>query len=338
MRAWREVSELKMLYPLMGVLSLVLLAYVGVAGAHLTALFGVAIPYVAFVMFLGGFVYRVLKWGSSPVPFRIPTTCGQQESLPWIKQNRLENPSTTVGVIGRMALEILLFRSLFRNIKTEKRGDRLAYGSAKWLWLGGLAFHWSMLIIVLRHLRLFLEPVPAFVTALGDLDSFLQIGIPLLYLTDGLILAALTYLLLRRVFVPQIRYISQPADYFPLFLLLGITISGILMRYVWKVDIIAVKEFTMSLATLKPQLPAGIAVIFYIHVLLVSALFAYFPLSKLMHMGGVFLSPTRNMINNSRQVRHVNPWNYPVQVHSYEEYEADFRAKMKKAGLPLETE
>ncbi len=337
MWAWREVRELKILYPLLGVLALVLLAYAGV-GAHLNVFFGIVVPYLAFLLFLVGFMVRVITWGRSPVPFRIPTTCGQQKSLPWIKQNRLENPSSALGVVGRMTLEVLLFRSLFRNLKTEKRGDRLAYGSAKWLWLGGLVFHWSFLIIVLRHLRLFMEPVPVLITQLGDLDSFLQIGIPLFYITDGLILAALTYLFLRRVLVPQIRYISLQADYFPLFLLLGIAASGVLMRYVWKVDIVEVKALTMSLVTLRPEVPLSIGAIFYIHLFLVSALFAYFPLSKLMHMGGVFLSPTRNMINNSRSVRHINPWNYPVQVHTYEAYEAEFRAKMKKAGLPLETE
>ena len=42
------------------------------------------------------------------------------------------------------------------------------------------------------------------------------------------------------------------------------------------------------------------------------------------------------MPNNSRAVRHVNPWNYPVKVHSYQEYEEEFGEKMKKVGLPLE--
>jgi len=68
----------------------------------------------------------------------------------------------------------------------------------------------------------------------------------------------------------------------------------------------------------------------------VSVLLAYFPFSKLMHLAGVFLSPTRNLSNNSRFVRHVNPWNYPVKVHTYEEYEEEFRDKMIEAGLPVD--
>jgi len=55
-----------------------------------------------------------------------------------------------------------------------------------------------------------------------------------------------------------------------------------------------------------------------------------------MHMAGVFLSPTRNLANNSRYVRHVNPWNYPVKFHTYEEYEDDFRDVMIEAGLPVD--
>lgn len=323
---------------LLAVIVLALTAWVGVELLHLTTVFGIIVPYLALLVFLTGFIYRVVKWGESPVPFSIPTTCGQQRSLPWIKQDKIENPATIWGVAGRMALEVLLFRSLFRNTKTEKNGSQLAFGSAKWLWFGSLLFHWSMLIVLIRHLRFFLNPVPAAIQGLESLDSFLQIGVPLLYITDILLVSALTYLFLRRVAIPQIKYISQAADYFPLFLLLGIAISGILMRYFLKVDVVGVKELTMSLVHLKPAAAAGIGSIFYIHLFLICSLFAYFPFSKLMHGGGIFMSPTRNLANNSRIVRHINPWNYEVKTHSYAEYEDEFRDKMRKAGLPLEKE
>ncbi|NIQ91625.1 MAG: menaquinol oxidoreductase, partial [Pseudomonas stutzeri] len=80
----------------------------------------------------------------------------------------------------------------------------------------------------------------------------------------------------------------------------------------------------------------GVGFIFFVHLFLVSVLFAYFPFSKLMHLGGVFMSPTRNLANNSRRVRHVNPWNYDVKTHTYEEYEDEFRDVMRGAGIPLE--
>ena len=327
------------LFAFSAVVALALIAYLGVKGAGLYFLFGVIVPYAAVATFVIFFILRVLKWAGSPVPFCIPSTCGQQKSLPWIKQAKLENPSSTLGVIGRMALEVLFFRSLFRNLKTQmKDGGKLVYGEAKWLWLAGLAFHWSFLIILTRHLRFFIGHVPFAIKMVEGLDSFLQIGVPLLYITDAVILAAVTYLFLRRVLIPQVRYISLPADYFPLFLILGVVISGILMRYFFKVNIVGVKMLTMSLVSFEPSVPEGIGVIFYIHLFLISTLFAYFPFSKLMHMGGVFLSPTRNMANDSRMKRHINPWNYPVHVHTYEEYENDFREKMKEAGIPVEKE
>ena len=108
------------------------------------------------------------------------------------------------------------------------------------------------------------------------------------------------------------------------------------MRYIDKIDIAKAKEFIMGLATLHPVSPAGLGNIFFIHVTFVSALLIYFPFSKLMHMGGVFLSPTRNMKADTRQERHVNPWNPPKKYHTYAEYEDDFRDAMAEAGLPLE--
>jgi nitrate reductase gamma subunit len=152
------------------------------------------------------------------------------------------------------------------------------------------------------------------------------------------LLGAVAFLALRRILIPQVSYISLPADYFPLFLISGVAITGILMRYILKVDIVSVKNLTLGLVTFSPKVPEGVGVLFYIHLFLVCVLLAYIPFSKILHMAGVFLSPTRNLSNNSRFVRHINPWNYPVKVHTYEEYEEEFRDKMIEAGLPVEKE
>ena len=109
-----------------------------------------------------------------------------------------------------------------------------------------------------------------------------------------------------------------------------------LCRYFAKTDIVGVKELGTSLVTFRFSVPAGIGVQAYIHFFLVSTLLAYFPFSKLMHLGGIFMSPTRNLTTNTREDRHENPWNYPVKVHTYEEYEDEFRDKMVEAGLPVE--
>ncbi len=329
---------MKALYPFLAVVALALVAYVGVGVAQLTIVFGVVFPYIAIALFVGGFLYRVIRWAQSPVPFRIPTTAGQQKSLPWIKSSALENPHNNWGVVGRMALEVLFFRSLFRNTKMELRDKRLIYGGDQLLWAAGLVFHWSFLIIVLRHLRFFTEPVPFFVPVIQNVDGFFQIGLPVIYVTSVAIVVAVTYLFIRRVAIPQVRYISLPSDYFPLFLILGIALTGILMRHIYRVDIASVKELAVGLVSLKPVVPQGIGPLFYVHIFLVSTLLAYFPFSKLMHFGGVFLSPTRNLANNNRMRRHVNPWNYPVNVHTYQEWQEEFRDKLEMAGIPLDEE
>lgn len=296
------------------------------------------LPYGVFVVFLGGFVYRVIVWGRSPVPFRVPTTCGQQASLPWIKPQPLESPDGRWGVIGRMACEVLCFRSLLRNTKGKIVESRPVYASNQWLWFFGLLFHWSLLVIVVRHLRLFIEPVPGLISALTALDGFFEIGIPTLYLSDAAVLTGLTFLFLRRVLSGRLRYISLVSDYFALLLLLGIVCTGVLMRHFFPADLVQVKDLALGWVSLAPVVPTGSGVVFSLHLFLVCVLLAWFPFSKLMHLGGVFLSPTRNLANNSRRQRHINPWNAPVKVHTYAEYEDEFRDKMKAAGLPLEKE
>ena len=317
----------------------ILIAIPSAVSGSLGYIFGVIIPYAAILTFLMGIVYRVMGWAKSPVPFRITTTCGQQKSLPWIKNSYLESPHTALGVVGRMALEIFAFRSLFRNTRAELRdGPKLVYGSSKWLWLGAIAFHYSFLVIFIRHFKYFAEPAPGFVKLAQSLDGFFQVGVPIFYITDAVILGALLFLFLRRVVDPKLRYISLASDYFPLFLIASIATTGILMRHFFKVDLVAVKELGTGLLSLHPKLPEGISPLFYVHLFLVSSLIAYFPFSKLMHLGGVFLSPTRNLANNNRMRRHINPWNYPVPVHTYEEYEDEFRTVMKAAGVPVEKE
>jgi nitrate reductase gamma subunit len=330
-----------MIFSLVAVAVLMLIAWVGAGTLELHYLFGVIIPYLALATFIFGLIYRVLRWAKVPVPFKIPTTCGQQKTLPWIRQSKLESPTTGWQVFGRMLLEVFFFRSLFRNTKMAlKKGPRLVYGSEKYLWMAGLAFHYSFLVIVLRHLRFLVEPIPGFVTVIQNLDGFLQVGLPIFYITDGIILAALAFLFFRRVINPKVRYISLAADYFPLFLIGAIAVTGILMRYLetFKAELISVKELAIGLMTFSPVLPEGMDVMFFIHLFLVSTLLIYFPMSKLVHMGGVFLSPTRNLANDSRSRRHINPWNPDVKVHTYEEYEDEFRELMKAADMPLEKE
>jgi nitrate reductase gamma subunit len=321
-------------------LAIAILAIIGVLGANAPVVFGIVIPYIALATFIIGLIVRIVKWARAPVPYKIPTTCGQQKSLSFIKQNKLDSPYTKFQTFLRMFLEIVTFRTLFRNTRASlKDQKKLVYGDEKWLWLFAILFHYSFLVIVLRHFRFFSEPVPFCVEYIQGLDGFLQIGLPELYITNILIGAALLYLFFRRIFDQKVKYISLSSDYFPLLLIGGIAFTGIMMRYFTKVDLTNVKALMAGLLSFSPQVPAEpIGAWFYVHLFFVSALLIYFPMSKLVHMPGVFMSPTRNLPNNNRAERHVNPWNPEVEFHTYEEYEDEFRDVMRAADIPLEKE
>ena len=215
---------------------------------------------------------------------------------------------------------------------------KLAFRDDQWLWLGALAFHWSFLIILLRHLRFFLQPVPAPVGAIERLDGTLQVGLPHIYISDAVLVCSLAYLITRRLHDPVLRFVSLFSDHLVLFLLAGIALSGLLLRFVARTDILTIKQFALSMAALHPHGPAPASTIFLIHLMLVSTLAGYFPASKLVHMAGVFLSPTRNLPNNTRATRHVNPWNAAVVMHSYKEWETEFHDKLEAAAIPIEAQ
>jgi len=213
------------MFSLLAVVVLILIAIAGTELAGWRDFFGIWIPYAAVTVFIVGVIYRVLTWARSAVPFRIPTTCGQQKTLPWIKSSKLDNPHNLFWVLCRMFLEVFFFRSLFRNTRSEVvDGPKILYSPTKWLWAAGLAFHWSFLIILIRHCKYFIEPVPSLLVTMQHLDGFFQIGLPIILATDAVIIAAVSFLLLRRIADQKMRYLSLPADYFPLFLLLGIAL------------------------------------------------------------------------------------------------------------------
>ncbi|MCC8194377.1 MAG: sulfate reduction electron transfer complex DsrMKJOP subunit DsrM [Deltaproteobacteria bacterium] len=319
-----------------GVLSLALYAL------GMTFFLGVVLPYAAVLVFAVGCIRRIVCWAASPVPFPIALTGGQQKSLPWIRQAEFEAPSSGLHIAGRLFLDIVLFRPLLRNSRAETldtpEGMRLVYWPSRWLWLFAILFHYALLVILIRHLRFFIEPVPACIRALEFFDTLMRIGSPAAFLSGPIVVAALFLLLLRRLYDPKLRYISLAGDYFPLFLLLAVALSGIFLRYWGRTDIASVKALTMGLVTFSPAVPAGIGAAFYLHTTFVAALLICFPFSKLMHAAGVLLSPTRNTAANSREFRHTNPWNGPTRYRTYAEYEDEFRGAMAEAGLPLEKE
>ena len=233
----------------------------------LSAVFSILF-YIAFAVFIVGLIRRILIYKRTPAPLVIPTTPA---------------PTTRAGVIARLFREVVFFESLFKG--------------SKWTWHFGWLFHFGMLLVLLRHLRYFTEPVWNWVVALQWIGVYAGI----------VMLIGLMGLLIRRLAVDRIRYISAPSDYLMLLLIIGITGSGLLIKYVWHTDIIALKSFVLGMMAFHWQpLPADPLLI--IHLALVVILMLIFPFSKLLHAPGVFFSPTRNMVDNPRENRHVAAW------------------------------
>jgi len=235
--------------------------------SFLTVLYA-CVFYAAAAMLIGGLAYKIRTYARTPAPLKIPTTPA---------------PVTKGGVVLRMAREVALFESLFK--------------SNKWIWLFGFMFHGALLLVLLRHLRYFTEPVWAPIVLIQPFGMYAGFAM----------VAGLGGLWARRFLVDRVRYISTPSDHLMLALLIGIGLSGLGMKFIAHTDIIGVKAFFLGLMVFDWQpLPEDPALL--VHLSLVALLMVIFPISKLLHAPGVFFSPTRNQVDDSRGRRHLAPW------------------------------
>jgi nitrate reductase gamma subunit len=224
--------------------------------------------YLATAVFTVGLVYKIRLYARTPAPLKIPTTPA---------------PVTQSGVVVRMAKEVVFFESLFK--------------SNKWTWLFGWIFHVALLLVVLRHLRYFTEPVWFWVKWVQPFGLYAGFAM----------LAGLVALWVRRIAVERIRYISSPSDHLMLLLLIAIAASGLLMKFVAHTDIVSLKAFVLGLIRFDWQ-PIPADPVLLTHLGLVLVLMFIFPFSKLLHAPGVFFSPSRNQVDNAREKRHLAPW------------------------------
>lgn len=224
--------------------------------------------YVATTVFVAGLALKIRSYLRTPAPLKIPTTPA---------------PTTTTGVALRLTREVVLFESLFK--------------SSKWTWIFGWMFHAALLLVLLRHVRYFQQPVwtpIVWVQAFGTYAGFAMV-------------AGLAGLWARRFLVDRVRYISTPSDHLHLALLIAIGLTGLGMRFVAHTDIVALKAFMLGLMRFDMQpLPADPLLL--LHLSLVALLMIVFPISKLLHAPGLFFSPTRNQADTSREARHVAAW------------------------------
>jgi nitrate reductase gamma subunit len=224
--------------------------------------------YFAAGLFAVGLSFRIYTYARTPAPLKIPTTPA---------------PRTRAGVVMLMAREVFLFQSLFK--------------ASLWTWLFSAMFHAGLALVLLRHIRYFIDPVWSWV-------EFIQ---PFGIYAGFMMVAGLAGLWARRFFVDRVRYISTPSDHLMLALLIAIGGSGLVMKFITHTDIVAIKNFFMGLMSFNIYtLPSDTMI--YVHLSLIALLMIIFPFSKLLHAPGVFFSPSRNQVENSRDVRHISPW------------------------------
>ncbi len=234
--------------------------------------------YLATILLLGGIAVKIWNYAKTPAPLKIPT---------------MPAPRNGMGVFFRILREVVFFESLFK--------------SNKWIWLFSYMFHLALLLVLLRHLRYFTQPVWWWVEIIQPFGIYAAFAM----------IIGLSALLLRRIFVKRIKYISNLSDYLMLLLLLLIAASGLAMKFVSHTDIIAVKAYMLGLLHLQiKELP--LSPILLTHLLSVILLMIIFPISKLLHGIGIFFSPTRNQIDNSREKRHLADWAKKLENNNFE--------------------
>jgi len=246
---------------------------------------GEVFPYIAVAVFLFGMAWRVLAWFKAPVPFQITL---------------FPAPDSTSGRITAIAKELLLFTSLRR-------------GGSEGLWFWAWFMHGMLLMIIIGHIVgiYYLTHQFTMIGLTEDASSRLS---AFFGTVSGIgILVALLVLFYKRTAVPEVKRLSDPADYFDLLLLLAVVITGMHMRVTsLEIDLPAIRAYLGNLIMLHP-VPIPQKWVFVTHFSLVNLFLLYFPFSKLVHLAGFFVNrsmlveaapvyPTRNGVTRDARI------------------------------------
>ncbi|MBW2264392.1 MAG: respiratory nitrate reductase subunit gamma, partial [Deltaproteobacteria bacterium] len=210
---------------------------------------------------VGGMAYRFYIWKKLKQPGMtlFPTPDG----------------GTAMGVLK----ETFLFPSLFR-------GDKV-------LWAMSWIFHVMLAFIFVGHIRVFMD-FPWLWKALSinpETMSAIAGGA-----AGVAIMIMATLLLLRRMGTQRVREISAFSDYFALFLILGIILTGNYMRFLEVTPagepgmLEQTRAYFGALVTFKAAEAASLSPMFLLHFLIGQLLFLYIPFSKILHFGGIFFT------------------------------------------------
>jgi nitrate reductase gamma subunit len=195
----------------------------------------------------------VLAWGYYLVMLifiasyiqKVSLLLGKKEGLPAVRSK------LTPTVIASAAGDIILLRRLFF--------------SNAFLWFGEWLFHSCLALLMVRHLRYFLEPAPSCVFALQTPA----------FIAAFLLLFSLIYIFIVKLAIEKKSYVAS-SNFFLLTLLLLSAFSGLLMKIWFPPDLEAVKFFAMGIVTFRP-VDVPHSPLFIFHFVLFLIVFAYLP-------------------------------------------------------------
>lgn len=222
---------------------------------------GQVLPYIAGAVFLIGVTYRVLGWLRVPVPFQLTI---------------FPAPRDSAGRLTAVGGELLFFKSLYKNDKN--------------LWLWAWLLHVSLAMVIGGHIVGIYFLMNQF-TLIGLTPAASQAMSSFLGTVSGLmLLVALIVLLYRRFATPEVKRLSDPADFIDLLFVLAVVITGNHMRLPGvHADLPAIKAYIGSLLVFNP-LPLPDDAIFVAHFTTVMLFLIYFPFSKMIHFAGFLVN------------------------------------------------
>lgn len=131
------------------------------------------------------------------------------------------------------------------------------------LWICAWTFHVSFLLVVVRHMRYIMNPVPECITTLQTLGLLAGYVLPL----------SVVFIALIRMRVRE-RYVSR-SNYFILGLVFLIGVTGLLL-HIFRTDLVGTKEFVLGILAFSPH-PVPKSPLFIVHLLFALLLLLYLP-------------------------------------------------------------
>jgi nitrate reductase gamma subunit len=192
--------------------------------------------YTAYVAFWIRFLMHAIVWWRAVRRHAVPS--GQ------LFASRLKAAALT-------AVDVILLGRLFRVNPA--------------LWLGEWVFHVTFLLVVIRHLRYFLNPVPLWVWNMQTPGIIAGYVMPF----------SLLYILAVRFFSKREKY-AAPANMVFLVLVFFICSIGVFMHGVYKPNLVEVKVFILGVLSFS-HAPVPESVLFMVHFLLVLVLLLLLP-------------------------------------------------------------